>query len=108
MTTQATAIYGLNLSPILLAFQQIPSKPDLFAAVVPSAFATEGESNIVGYIDREKAAVQINKRKTVSKEGKSNKALIPQFNYYAYVLLFSLHYYFSYPLSTRSSQNIVS
>jgi len=72
-------MYGLSLSPILLAFQHKPRNPICFVlSVTWPLLSTVGVSNIVGYMDLVKAAVHINNNITTNNEGKSNIALIPQ------------------------------
>ena len=79
MITHVTATAGDNLSPIRLAFQQIPYKPRCWAAgdvdVVLSSFA-DFVVKIDGYNARKNDVEQMNNKITIINDGKSNKALI--------------------------------
>lgn len=91
--TQAIPIYGLNRSPIRLAFQHKPYKPlrckcdgklfnsELLLFELVGSVVAGGVLKILGYIDRANVVEQINNKITTIKDGKSNKALILNFNY---------------------------
>jgi hypothetical protein len=74
ITIQAEPIYGLNLSPIRLAFQQIPFIPICLLLFVGSSLAAL--LNTPGHKLLECVVRQINNSITTKREGKSNRALL--------------------------------
>ena len=78
MIIQVTAMAGDNLSPIRLAFQQIPHKPRCWAAVEVDVALSSADFvvNIEGYNARRNDVEQMNNKITIINDGKSNKALI--------------------------------
>ena len=69
---------GDNLSPIRLAFQQIPYKPRCWVAVEVDVALSSADFvvNIEGYNARRNDVEQMNNKITIINDGKSNKALI--------------------------------